>query len=212
MSQSTLPGQFTSYEQPLIMLKLSAYYFHVKTKGMVAEKLQKSKFSLCFIFMSYEVLSLSFISHLLYVLLYIYYIFLYENFCFYIIWLCYVFIFIIFQIVSYDVKHFCKKYLYFNDYNFLCYINIFIICFSHAIQLVKYGRQFVFKILNYIIRLIWLVFRIRFVWQVNLMKIIIYTFRALWRIKNPVKYLRWSSKKILISPENPELFSQKAPS
>ena len=44
------------------------------------------------------------------------------------------------------------------------------------------------------------------------MKIIIYTFRALWRIKNPVKHLRWSSKKRLISPENPELFSQKAPS
>ena len=46
-----------------------------------------------------------------------------------------------------------KKYLYFNDSSVLCYIKIFIIWFSHAIGMVKYGRQFVFKILYYIIRL-----------------------------------------------------------
>ena len=47
-----------------------------------------------------------------------------------------------------------KKYLYFNDSNFLCYVKIFAIWFSHAIRLIKSGRQFVFKILYSIIRLI----------------------------------------------------------
>ena len=41
-------------------------------------------------------------------------------------------------------SYYKKKYLYFNDSNFLCYMKIFIIWFSHAIRLVKSGRQFVF--------------------------------------------------------------------
>ena len=71
-------------------------------------------------------------------------------------------------------------------------MKIFIIGFSYAIRLVKSSHQFVFRILYYIIRLIrydliWLVFCIRFIWQVNLMKMIIYMFRTERRIKNPVK-------------------------
>ena len=40
-----------------------------------------------------------------------------------------------------------KKYLYFNDSSFLRYMKILIKRFSHAIWLIKSGRQFVFKIL-----------------------------------------------------------------
>ena len=60
------------------------------------------------------------------------------------------------------------------------------------------------------VRLIWLVFCIRFVWRVNLMKMIIYMFRTQKRIKNPAKHLRWSFLQIRLLPENPSLFSQKS--
>ena len=57
----------------------------------------------------------------------------------------------------------------------------------------KSGRQFVFKVLYYIVRLIrydliWLVFCIRLWQQVNLMKMIIYMFTTQRQIKNPVKH------------------------
>ena len=39
-----------------------------------------------------------------------------------------------------------KRYLYFNDWNFLWYMKFFIIWFSHAVTLVKSGRQ-LYKIL-----------------------------------------------------------------
>ena len=39
-----------------------------------------------------------------------------------------------------------KKILHFNDSNFLCYMKFFNIWFSHAIWLVKFGREFVYKI------------------------------------------------------------------
>ena len=42
---------------------------------------------------------------------------------------------------------FITKYLYFNDSNFLCYMKILTMWYSHVIRLVKSGRQFVFKIL-----------------------------------------------------------------
>ena len=81
-----------------------------------------------------------------------------------------------------------------------CYKKIFIKWFWHATRLVRSGRQFVFKILYYIIRLIiyqiirfiWLVFCIKSVWQVNLIKMVIYKFRTQRPMKNPIKHLRWS--------------------
>ena len=47
-----------------------------------------------------------------------------------------------------NIKFLFKKYLYFNDLNFFMLYEIFLIIgFSHAIRLVKSGRQFVYKVL-----------------------------------------------------------------
>ena len=52
-----------------------------------------------------------------------------------------------YKIVIMENSYYKKKYLYFIDSNFLCYMNIFVIWFSHAIRLAKSGRQFLYKIL-----------------------------------------------------------------
>ena len=54
-----------------------------------------------------------------------------------------VFFHYIYKIVIIENSYYKKKYLYFNDANFLCYIRFFIIWFSHAIGLAKSGRKFV---------------------------------------------------------------------
>ena len=51
-------------------------------------------------------------------------------------------------------SYYQKKYLYFNDSNFYMTYENFYYMVSHAVWLVKSGRQFVFKILYYFIRLI----------------------------------------------------------
>ena len=86
-----------------------------------------------------------------------YYLFIIYLYVHYIIFnfVIYISIFILFdfKFVSYvqncyNVKFLLlKKYLYFHDSPFLCYMNFFIIWFSHTIWLVKSGRQFVYEIL-----------------------------------------------------------------
>ena len=65
---------------------------------------------------------------------------------------------------------------------FLCLWNLFV----KEIKLPWYPH------LYYHLRLVWLVFCVRLVWQANLMKMIIYMFRIQRRMKNLVKHLRWS--------------------
>ena len=60
--------------------------------------------------------------------------------------------------------------------------------------------------------LLWLVFCIRFVWQVHLMKMIIYMFRTQRHLKNPIKHLIWSFLQINLQPEKTlNWFRKKAP-
>ena len=115
---------------------------------MVAEMLEKSR---CFIFMLYKVLFLLYISHLfnmfityLYIVISILIVFQFAiDFYFHVLTLCDNVVISIVQTSTYLLK--CKiliikKYLYFNDLNFLGYMKTFII------RLVKPGRQFAFEI------------------------------------------------------------------
>ena len=104
------------------------------------------------------------------------------------------FLFSLYVQICYNVKFLLyKKYLYFNYSNFLCYMKFYIIWFSHAIQLVfNLYTRYCKSGITLLMRLIWHVFCIRFVWQINLIKKIIYMFRTQKRIKNPVKHLGWS--------------------
>ena len=92
-------------------------------------------FVICFIFVLQSMFSWSFIFIIYIIMLYfiIYLLYIYMNV------ICSFVIYFYFHIIYFKIL-IIKKYLYFNNSNFLY--------FSHAIHLVKSGRQFVWKIVQ----------------------------------------------------------------
>ena len=129
---------------------------------MVAKMLQKSKFLLYVLYSCYVKFYFDYIFHIYVIrfIMYLLYIYMYII-CFLI--LLYITVFILFdfhlfgnvlifiictKLFHYMKNSYSKKYLCFNNSNFLCYMKFFIIWFSHVIRLVKFGRQFIYKILH----------------------------------------------------------------
>ena len=127
----------------------------------VAEMLQKPKFLLRVLYSCYMKFYFFYIFHIydIWFIIYSLHIYMYII-CFLILLyisalfdLRFVWRFYFYYMYKIVINCHIVKKLYFNDSNFFLYEHFYYIWFSHSIRLVKSSRQFVFKILYYIIRL-----------------------------------------------------------